>query len=77
MSENPTALGKPHNPAKERMANLELLRIVAMLLIVVLHFLGKGGWLTPLPEASMPHMGYVAWGLEALAIGSCCFLAIF
>ncbi len=70
MSENPTALGKPHNPAKERMANLELLRIVAMLLIVVLHFLGKGGWLTPLPEASMPHMGYVAWGLEALAIGS-------
>ena len=70
MSENPTALGKPHNPAKERMANLELLRIVAMLLIVVLHFLGKGGWLTPLPETAMPHMGYVAWGLEALAIGS-------
>lgn len=70
MGENPTALEKPHNPAKERMANLELLRIVAMLLIVVLHFLGKGGWLTPLSEASIPHMGYVAWGLEALAIGS-------
>lgn len=70
MSENPTTLGSPHNPAKERMANLELLRIAAMLLIVVLHFLGKGGWLTPLQEAPMPHMGYVAWGLEALAIGS-------
>lgn len=61
---------QPHNSSKERMANLELLRIVAMLLIVVLHFLGKGGWLTELTEPSMPYMGYVAWGMEALAIGS-------
>ena len=52
------------------MANLELLRIVSMLLIVVLHFLGKGGWLTELTESSLPRMGYVAWGMEALAIGS-------
>lgn len=61
---------QPHNSSKKRMANLELLRIVAMLLIVVLHFLGKGGWLTELTEPSMPYMGYVAWGMEALAIGS-------
>ena len=61
---------QPNITPKERMANLELLRIVSMLFIVVLHFLGKGGWLTPLTQASMPHMGYVAWGLEALAIGS-------
>ncbi|MBD5511128.1 MAG: acyltransferase [Lachnospiraceae bacterium] len=61
---------QPYNSSKERMANLELLRIVAMLLIVVLHFLGKGGWLTELTEPSMPYTGYVAWGMEALAIGS-------
>lgn len=61
---------QPHNSSKERMANLELLRIVAMLLIVVLHFLGKGGWLTELTEPSLPQTGYVAWGMEALAIGS-------
>lgn len=70
MSKNPTTLENPNHRAKERMANLELLRIVAMLLIVVLHFLGKGGFLTPLTESPMPRMGYAAWGLEALAIGS-------
>ena len=61
---------QPHNSPKKRMANLELLRITAMLLIVVLHFLGKGGWLTELTEPSLPQTGYVAWGMEALAIGS-------
>lgn len=28
---------------KERMANLEVLRCVAMMMVVVLHYLGKGG----------------------------------
>lgn len=70
MKKNQAMTEQQHNHPKERMANLELLRIVSMLLIVVLHFLGKGGWLTELTEASMPRMGYVAWGLEALAIGS-------
>lgn len=51
-----------------RMANLELLRMVSMLLVVVLHFLGKGGWLMSLTEATMPRRGYLAWGVEALAI---------
>lgn len=70
MKKNQAMTEQQHNSPKERMANLELLRIVSMLLIVALHFLGKGGWLTELTEASMPRMGYVAWGLEALAIGS-------
>lgn len=61
---------QPHNPPKERMANLDLLRILSMLLIVVLHFLGKGGWLTELTEPLLSGMGYVAWCMEALAIGS-------
>ena len=30
---------------KKRLANLELLRCVAMLMVVVLHYLGKGGLL--------------------------------
>lgn len=70
MGINQTFTEQQHTAPKEKMANLELLRIVAMLLIVVLHFLGKGGFLTPLTEPSLPRMGYVAWGLEALAIGS-------
>ena len=32
----------------KRMANLELLRCVAMMMVVVLHFLGKGGLLPEL-----------------------------
>lgn len=51
-----------------RMANLELLRIVSMLLVVVLHFLGKGGWLMSLTDAALPRRGYLAWGVESLAI---------
>ncbi|MDE5804222.1 MAG: acyltransferase [Lachnospiraceae bacterium] len=70
MSKTQAITKQPHNSSKERMANLELLRIAAMLLIVVLHFLGKGGWLTELTEPSLPQTGYVAWGMEALAIGS-------
>ncbi|MGN1147789.1 MAG: acyltransferase [Lachnospiraceae bacterium] len=52
----------------ERMANMELLRIVSMMLVVVLHFLGKGGGLIKLTESSMPGSGYLAWILEAFAI---------
>ncbi|MCM1237357.1 MAG: acyltransferase [Ruminococcus flavefaciens] len=70
MGINQTFTEQQHTTPKERMANLELLRIVAMLLIVILHFLGKGGFLTPLTEPSLSRMGYVAWGMEALAIGS-------
>lgn len=70
MSENQAITKQQHNHPKERMANLELLRIVAMLLIITAHFLGKGDWLTPLTEQSVPRMGYIAWAIEALAIES-------
>ncbi len=51
-----------------RMANMELLRMIAMLLVVVLHFLDKGGNLPPLTEGSMEVSGYAAWILETLSI---------
>lgn len=50
------------------MANLELLRCLAMMMVVVLHFLGKGQLLG---EVTAPYMGPVriaAWILEALSI---------
>ena len=52
---------------KERMANLETLRCVAMLMVVVLHYLGKGGLLPDL-TASLSAQDTVAWLLEAFCI---------
>ncbi len=59
---------------KKRMVNLELLRCVAMMMVVVLHFLGKGGLLTggdrSLSEGAvaLDVTGYAAWLLESLCI---------
>ena len=53
---------------KKRMANLELLRIFSMMLVVTLHFLGKGDNLPGLAEEHWDATGYAAWGLESLAI---------
>lgn len=39
-------------PKKERQGNIELLRIVAMLMIVILHYLDKGGILVEFPAVS-------------------------
>lgn len=50
---------------KKRMANLELLRCVAMLMVVVLHYLGKGRLLPELTGESLRVQGLVAWLLEA------------
>lgn len=52
---------------KKRMANLELLRCLAMLMVVVLHYLGKGGLLefTGSRDVSVT---ISAWLLEALCI---------
>lgn len=50
---------------KKRMVNIELLRIVSMLMVVMLHYLGKGGLLSPLTE-SMSVNGYVVWAVESL-----------
>lgn len=51
----------------KRLANIELLRILAMMMVVMLHYLGKGN-LLPALTGSMDATGYVAWVLEALSI---------
>lgn len=55
-------------PQGGRMANLELLRCIAMMMVVVLHFLGKGNLLPPLDEPNMEPVGYAAWLLESFCI---------
>ena len=49
------------------MANLEVLRCVAMMMVVVLHYLGKGGLLPDL-TAPLSVQDMVAWLLEAFCI---------
>ncbi|MCM1057222.1 MAG: acyltransferase [Firmicutes bacterium] len=53
---------------KKRMANLELLRCVAMLMVIVLHYLGKGGLLPELTGGGLDATGAAAWLLEAFCI---------
>lgn len=53
---------------KRRMANLELLRCVAMMMVVILHYLGKGGLLPELTGESLGAMGTTAWLLETFCI---------
>lgn len=51
-----------------RQANLECLRCLAMLMVVVLHFLGKGGLLADLSQNDMDATGMIAWLLESFSI---------
>jgi surface polysaccharide O-acyltransferase-like enzyme len=51
----------------KRNTNIEALRVVAMLMVILLHFLSKGNHLPPL-TGSMQGTGYVAWFLESLSI---------
>lgn len=53
---------------KERQLNYELLRIIAMLMIVCLHYLGKGGILGNPARPEMNMTGYMAWLVEALCL---------
>lgn len=55
---------------KERQLNYELLRIIAMLMIVCLHYLVEGGLLGNPARAGMTAAGYMAWGIEALCLVS-------
>lgn len=52
---------------KKRMVSIDLLRIMSMMMVVMLHYLGKGN-LLPQVTGSMTVNGYVAWGMESLAI---------
>lgn len=51
-----------------RMANLELLRCAAMMMVVVLHYLGKGNILSDLTGERLGSVEVVAWILEAFCI---------
>ena len=55
-------------PAKTRMMNLELLRCIAMMMVVALHFLGKGGLLGDLSQKNLGVTEMVAWALESVCI---------
>lgn len=61
------SLQNPAKPGKNRMANMELLRILAMMMVILLHYLGKGGLLADLTQP-LDANGYTAWFLEAFAI---------
>lgn len=55
--------------AKTRNAGLDLLRIVAMCMIVVLHYLGKGNLLADMSKAdSWTATNIVAWFLESVCV---------
>lgn len=56
------------NTGKSRMANLELLRCIAMMMVVVLHYLSKGKLLGDLTAGNLIPTGFVAWVLEAFCI---------
>lgn len=52
---------------KNRMWNIEALRLLAMLMVVSLHYLAKGQLLAPLSQ-TLDAQGYVSWILETLSI---------
>jgi len=52
----------------ERQQNLELLRCVAMMMVVALHYLGKGGLLVDLEGEELGGAGVTAWLLESFCI---------
>ncbi len=68
MEEKNTEVKTNTENGKGRMANMELLRCVSMLMVVVLHFLGKGGALVGLATSDMPAYGRLAWLIDAFAI---------
>lgn len=55
---------KVKNP---RLASIELLRCIAMLMVITLHYLDKGGILVPITE-KQTFAGVCAWALESLCI---------
>ena len=54
---------------KKRMANIEALRLVAMMMVVSLHYLGKGEILGKLTD-SLSAKDYLAWLLESFSIAA-------
>ncbi|MBD5509443.1 MAG: acyltransferase [Lachnospiraceae bacterium] len=61
--------GKRMETGSKRQANFELLRIVAMLMIISLHYLVKGGVATSFPfVVKNDPVGVLAWLIEAFCI---------
>lgn len=54
--------------SRPRMANLELLRCIAMMMVVVLHYLSKGGLLAEPADGMMNAAQLTAWVLEVFCI---------
>lgn len=52
---------------KKRMANIECLRVLAMMMVVMLHYLSKGEFLAPL-TGELAVNNYIAWFMEAFSI---------
>lgn len=65
MAENENAIVAAKKP---RMANLELLRSIAMMMVIVLHYLSKGDLLGDLTTEHMSYMSVVAWVLEVFCL---------
>ena len=66
---NQPILQKPHTHTRQ--ANLELLRCVAMMMVIVLHYLGKGNLLVSLDAEYVEGLypaEYLAWLLESFCI---------
>ena len=59
----------PDNKTSKRNANIELLRIISMIMVTTLHALGKGNLLVNVAEHPSVN-AWVAWGLEALSISA-------
>lgn len=57
----------PRTTAKKREPQFEILRVVAMLMVILLHYLSKGGLLAD-PAGEMTFSDWVFWGLEALCL---------
>lgn len=50
------------------MANLELLRCIAMMMVVVLHYLGKGGLLGDMTAGKLSSVNLAAWFIECFCV---------
>lgn len=55
--------------SKKRNANMDLLRMLSMMMVTMLHALGKSELLLPM-GAGLPVNGWVAWILECFSIGA-------
>lgn len=65
MAENESATVVAKKP---RMANLELLRGIAMMMVIVLHYLSKGDLLGDLTADHLSYMSIAAWVLEVFCL---------